>query len=332
MAVYDQGPAPLSGAARAGVFVNYAGAAVSCALIVGVGVWGYKLVMRDVTGIPVVRAMQGEMRALPENPGGVVTSHRGLAVNEVAAVGAAAPPEDTVALAPANIGLSDEDLEAQPMAEADEILATVDPLGQVAAPEVEVPVALNADQLLDAPLSTDDILALADQIAAGAAPLADLAEGVDVAPSLSVGGEAVVTPVVAASVAGVSVSLRPSARPSSLNIVAEPDAITAALAEAQAPADVQQAAVTTTDFAAGTNLVQLGAFPSSDVASSEWTRLTSRFGEIMGGKSQVIQTATSGGKTFYRLRAEGFAELSEARRFCAAMIAENVDCIPVVVR
>ena len=117
MASYDQGHAPMNGAARAGALVNYAGAAVSCALIVGVGVWGYKLVMRDVTGIPVVRAMSGEMRALPQNPGGTVSLHTGLSVNEVAAVGVAAAPEDTVALAPATAGLSLEDLEAQPMAE-----------------------------------------------------------------------------------------------------------------------------------------------------------------------------------------------------------------------
>ena len=39
---------------------NFAGAAVSLALIAGVSVWGYKLVMRDVSGIPVVRAAEGE--------------------------------------------------------------------------------------------------------------------------------------------------------------------------------------------------------------------------------------------------------------------------------
>ena len=47
-----------------------AGAAVSLALLVGVGVWGYKLMVRDVTGIPVVRALEGPMRVQPENPGG----------------------------------------------------------------------------------------------------------------------------------------------------------------------------------------------------------------------------------------------------------------------
>lgn len=84
MAVFDEGFAPSYGAARAGVFVNYAGAAMSLALIAGVGLWGYKLIIRDVSGIPVVRAMEGDMRVLPDNPGGSVAIHTGLAVNEVA--------------------------------------------------------------------------------------------------------------------------------------------------------------------------------------------------------------------------------------------------------
>jgi hypothetical protein len=35
---------------------------------------------------------------------------------------------------------------------------------------------------------------------------------------------------------------------------------------------------------------------------------------------------------FYRLRAHGFTDLSDARRFCAAFVAGGVDCIPVVTR
>ena len=52
----------------------------------------------------------------------------------------------------------------------------------------------------------------------------------------------------------------------------------------------------------------------------------------MDGKARVIERATSGGRIFYRLRAHGFADLSEARRFCAAFVAENADCIPVTTR
>ena len=102
--------------------------------------------------------------------------------------------------------------------------------------------------------------------------------------------------------------------------------------QAAAPAAVPQAIATTTAVAVGTNLVQLGAFPNAEVAGVEWTRLQGRFGDVMGDKSRLIQSATSGGKTFYRLRAQGFAELGDARRFCAALVAEGTDCIPVVVR
>jgi len=45
-----------------------------------------------------------------------------------------------------------------------------------------------------------------------------------------------------------------------------------------------------------------------------------------------VQSAVSGGRTFYSLRAAGFADISDARRFCAALSAEKADCIPVVAR
>ena len=313
MAVYDQGHVPVSGATRAGALVNYVGAIVSCALIVGVGVWGYKLVVRDVSGIPVVRAMAGEMRVLPTTPGGEVSVHTGLSVNEVAAVGEASAPEDSVALAPAMAGLADEDVVTLLSTGVEEVSAIVPSV----APEIEVKVALNARQIVAAPLSTDDILALANQIAGRTLPLAPIADVTVVAPRLSLAGQAMVTPVVAKNVPGVSVSLRPMLRPTFTPVVAAAEV---------------QSLVTTTAFALGTNLVQIGAFPKAENAATEWTRLQGRFGDVMGGKARVIQAATSGGKTFYRLRAQGFSELGDARRFCAALVAEGTDCIPVVVR
>ncbi len=323
MAVYEQGSAPMRGAARAGVLVNYAGAAVSCALIIGVAIWGYKLVVRDVSGIPVVRAMSGEMRILPENPGGTVSTNLGLAVNEVAARGQAAAPEDTVALAPVTAGLAAEDFEVQSLAEADEVQA-VDPMLEEPLDDLPTRVALTAEQLIDAPLSTDDILALADQIAAGASPVAAVSAARVVTPT-----DVPEVPKLDASASSLAVSRRPIARPTSAIVTAS---VAAALAEPAVQSPAAQSPVLQADFAVGTKLVQLGAFPSAEVAAAEWTRLTDRFGEVMSGKSRVIQAATSGGKAFYRLRAEGFAELNDARRFCATMVAENVDCIPVVVR
>tara|TARA_R110002073_G_scaffold141076_1_gene292100 strand:+ start:475 stop:1344 length:870 start_codon:yes stop_codon:yes gene_type:complete len=289
-------------------------------LIIGVAIWGYKLVVRDVSGIPVVRAMSGEMRILPENPGGTVSTNLGLAVNEVAARGEAAGPEDSVALAPVTVGLVAEDYEVQPMAEAGEVLA-VDTLVEEALDDVPTRVALTAEQLIDAPLSTDDILALSDQIAAGVSPVAAVSAARVLTPTA--------VPEVDTSASSIAVSRRPVARPTSAIVTAS---VIAALAEPAVQSPAVQSPVSQSEFAVGTKLVQLGAFPSADVAATEWTRLTDRFGEVMNGKSRVIQSATSGGKAFYRLRAEGFAELNDARRFCATMVAENVDCIPVVVR
>ncbi|MEH6776374.1 MAG: SPOR domain-containing protein, partial [Cereibacter changlensis] len=89
--------------------LNLAGGLVSVALILGLAVWGYKLAVRDVTGIPVVRAMEGPMRIAPEDPGGEIAAHQGLSVNDVAAVGVASPPPERLVLAPRPVELSLED-------------------------------------------------------------------------------------------------------------------------------------------------------------------------------------------------------------------------------
>jgi hypothetical protein len=52
----------------------------------------------------------------------------------------------------------------------------------------------------------------------------------------------------------------------------------------------------------------------------------------LNGKTRIIQKATSGGRVFYRLRAMGFEDIADARRFCSALVAQNADCIPVVTR
>ena len=80
----------------------------------------------------------------------------------------------------------------------------------------------------------------------------------------------------------------------------------------------------------GTPLVQLGAFDSAEIAQSEWARLTGRFADFMAGKTMVVQEASLGGRTFYRLRAMGFVDLSDARRLCTALLAEGADCVPLL--
>ena len=333
MAVYTDGVTP-SAQPRAGLWVSYGGAVVSLALMAGIGVWGYKLVMRDVSGIPVVRAMEGEMRVAPANPGGEVALNTGLAVNEVAAVGEAGGPEDRLALAPRTQDLTEEDLDVQPLAEAGEVTATDAPV------EEAIATSLNADDLLEpdqAPLEGTDILALADSIAAGAQPLSDLAPGETVDPTVLLDGEQISTGVVetiAADVPGIARSLRPSQRPLGLEVAAA--AITGGTTTDVTTAPVlpqaAEIAVTTAIPPAGATLVQLGAYASPDEAATAWTRLEGTHATYLAGHERVIQVAESAGQTFYRLRAAGFSGLDDARRFCAALGDSGVDCIPVMAR
>ncbi|PVA08103.1 SPOR domain-containing protein [Thalassorhabdomicrobium marinisediminis] len=333
----------------AGKYVNVAAAALSVALIGGVGVWGYKLLVRDVTGIPVVRAMQGDMRVAPENPGGEIAAHVGLSVNSVPADGGAAEPEDRLILAPSQVNLQAEDMAVAPVladgrdetpaAEAGEVVAAgspeiADPLAQSPTPAAltddaddgaDAVAAVAATSEPSGPLSAEDVLALADQIASGSEPMGALAEGEDVPVAVAVNGVTVDPDVIPDAVPGVRRSPRPSSRPA--RRVAPAAAPAASTPAPQAPAQVTTAAIPE-----GTKLVQLGAFDSPDIAANEWARLTGRFPEFFDGKDQVIQEAKSGGRTFFRLRATGFADLSDARRFCSAMSAEGAPCIPVVVR
>jgi hypothetical protein len=336
MAVYQE---DMSGVTtRAGRLVNYTGAAVSLALIAGVGVWGYKLIMRDVTGIPVVRAMEGEMRVSPVDPGGEVALNLGLAVNAVTAEGEAAAPEDRLALAPREQSLTEEDLVAEPLAEAGEVSASEEDASPEVATDVALPDPTTAG--LDAPSEqVTDVLALADQLASGVAPLSALPEGETADPTLLLNGEEITSGTVetiAADVPGVSRSLRPNVRPLGLEVAAA--AMTAPAPDAAADAAPTTAAadgdipITTEDLPVGTKLVQLGAFPSPQIAADTWVQLKTDFSEFMTGKERIIQVASSGGRTFYRLRAKGFEDLADARRFCAALEADNADCIPVVVR
>lgn len=304
-----------------GTLTNVAGAVVSLALVVGIGVWGYKLLVRDVSGIPVVKAVVGDMRVLPDDPGGVYAQHQGLSVNAVAAEGTAARPADEVRLAPQPVDLTDEDRVA-----AVEV-APSQPPSEPILPETNATDIPTPD--VAAALQSGNVDDLVAQLTAGVAPLADLGEKTeDIIASVTAEvaaevqhAEAKLAGVLDAP--GVRQSLRPRKRPATrvqvVNAVA-----TAAVAETQ---DIDPATLP-----AGTRLAQLGAFDSAEVAQEQWGELQGRFGAYMAGKDRVVQRASSGGRVFYRLRAMGFEDLGAARRFCSALVAENADCIPVVTR
>lgn len=287
----DQG-----GAANLQRYINIAGAVSSLALVIGLGFWGYKLAVRDVTGVPVVQALDGPMRIAPDNPGGAVADHQGLAVNEVAEVGIAAPPPERLILAPRPVELLLEDA-----------------AGLAGQPVPDVAPA-------SAPIADPDLALAVDPVAESANPTevaveAALAEALGIAPAAEAPALETLEPEGA-----MTRSVRPKARPGR---TAAPVAAVAMVAPVEVDAGT---------LVAGTRLVQFGAFDTEDEAKAEWARLQGQFTDLMAGKGMVVQAAESGGRTFFRLRAHGFEDEAEARRFCSAFIAENAACIPVAQR
>lgn len=328
--------APSADPRNTALLVNRAGAIVSTALVIGACVWGYQILSRDVSGVPVVRALEGPMRIQPEDPGGSQAGHQGLMVNRVAAVGGAAGPADQVIVAPPPISLSESDAIVPRRAQEETIAPTrntptpaAEPLAQP-APGVlaQAPIVAPKPLSTGSPRSVEE---LAAQLAAGAQPLTSeevaATQPVNAALTRSVTEDSVTTPNAPAIKGGIKRSLRPVLRPVGLARKAEGTQLASLGAIDVAPKTVDAA-----DIPAGTRLVQLGAFASPEIANAEWDKLQRKFDAYLSDKSQVIQKASSGGRVFYRLRAMGFDTVSDARRLCSALKAENADCIPVTTR
>lgn len=302
--------------------VHLAGAAISVGLIVGLCLWGYQLAVRDVTGVPVVRAMEGPMRVAPDNPGGEVMAHQGLAVNEVAEDGVAAGLAERVVLAPRPVDLTAEDAagsfatpdgptSARAEETPDKIIAAAAP---AAAPQ-------DTASLIDAVVTSVVAGGEAGSVVTGS----EVIGAEDVAGDLNAIPEEATVTLAAVSVRVEGPTLRPVPRPARLAAAGEP-----APEPAAAPSVLPE--IDPASLAAGTRLVQLGAFDTVEEARAEWSKLYARFGDLMRDKAPVVEPAQSGGRAFFRLRAHGFGGDEDARRFCSALLAEEAACIPVAQR
>lgn len=265
------------------------GAVLSLALVMGAGFWSWQMMQRDVSGVPVVRALEGPTRVAPADPGGRQAAYQGFAVNDLAAASVSDDARDTIILAPPPVDLSARDL-VQPAVQN----------GSAAAP---VEVALTQDL----PFEAQD-----------AEPMAGTGQAVtrSLRPQPRAAGVgqrvAALTPAPATGVSDVNV-----------------EALAASIAAGIAGGvrDIDPATI-----GPGTRLVQLGAFDDAQAARDAWDQLSRRFSPLLDDRGRVIEAAHSGGSVFFRLRAHGFTDERDARRFCASLIAQSLDCIPVLIR
>ena len=308
--------------------LNWAGALLSILLIAGLATWGWKLWVRDVTGVPVVRALEGPMRVAPDEPGGLASNYQGLTVNRIAEERVDVAPSDQLVLAPEPSGLdAEEDLPmaALPSIEEAADAGTFETAEITATPQIED--ALPAADAEVAALDDSSVEALVPVLPDSGTSDAVLPEGqalsaTDLAVQLALGTgdlkrEAPDTKIVAAAHVPVRTP-RPLIRPANLRVVSAP-AINPVNGEIDA-----------TTIPAGTRLVQLGAYASAEEARVEWASRLAMFGDYMVGKERIVQEAETGGRSFYRLRAMGFTDLADARRFCAVLVADGANCIPVI--
>ena len=299
MAETSVGPGRADGAGpkvRASAFVSVLAAMVSLALMAGAAYWGVRLAMRDVNGVPVVRALKGPMREAPADPGGAFAANQGLSVNRIAADGSASPPVDRLILAPRPAELDSAD---RAIASDAAVEGSVPEAPAAVAPAPAEPQQSAIDDAVSAALRDGGAV---DEGGPDPAPeeVAELPDG------------------------ALATSPRPMLRPET------GDRSMQTAVETPALGDVPESDGSA--LPSGTLLVQLGAFPSAEAARAEWTRIAERFGGLLEGKARIVQPARAANRDFFRLRAQGFADEPDQRRFCAALTAEDAPCVAVAVR
>lgn len=301
----DQTAAPAGGVGIVKTAINWGVAALSLAVIGGFVYWTVNVGIRDPHDVPIVRAMEGPSRVVPDDPGGKQASHQGLAVNSVQSEGGVADPSNSVVLAPEPARLADDD---QPVTKASQVQTVAAQPTQEAVAGLEPQVAQTEEDL--------DAIEIADQVAERFAQEALANTDPATIPRDNIRGTEY----------SPSASLRPKGRPTGLST--EITAVQPTASNSATQADV----ATLDSVPLGARLIQLGAYDSEDSAKSEWSKLMSKHSHLLEDKKRLVVSAQSGGRKFYRLRAAGFNSLDESRALCSALLAVGTPCIPVTAR
>jgi hypothetical protein len=96
------------------------------------------------------------------------------------------------------------------------------------------------------------------------------------------------------------------------------------------PAKATKLAAVPVEHAGGKSpLVQLAALPTQAAANAEWAKLSKRYATQLSGYSPVVTSVERDGKTLWRLRVSGFADVNAAKDVCANLKAAGGQCIVV---
>ena len=337
------------------------GALVAMALLLTLGVWFYRLGVRDAQNVPIIRAAIEPAKTRPDDPGGMVAPHQDVSsygvadsagVQASAAVIAPPPPE--------------------PRAE-DVAMGALTPVSDapVAPQKPAATVAANAltgavdDALKD--VSTEDLIKQAEEIAAvvravqqpddSTAPEETAAEPAEAAPQQSeevaqveepeptddpkteatVEQLALATPATPEDTAAAAAAAEEEPVPeitggsreapaSSPLVLKRPANLLERVKQAGA---VEKASASQLSARAAQSAVQiqLAADPSEAVIRAMWAKIRRANDDILHDRALAVGTTISGGTTYYRLRVGPFRDGAEARSVCQALKARGQDCL-----
>ena len=77
-------------------------------------------------------------------------------------------------------------------------------------------------------------------------------------------------------------------------------------------------------------MVQVGSLDSEAAAHVLWDRLVARMPVLFAGRGRIVEQTEIGGRSFWRLRTDGFADLGEATAFCSQLTSAGAGCWTVL--
>jgi hypothetical protein len=250
--------------------------------------WGTGQMASDE--LPVVRAEPMPEKVKPEQPGGMVVPHQGIAVlnND----GAGEAPQAVERLLPRPETPAPPEPLAQPLAE---------PPAQSAG---QVPEPPASELPLEAPLVADgsdaDVTGAPD-VAENQAPEDAIAKPLP-RPDGGAGDQ-------------IAELLKGPLETANGSPAAAPE-------KAPGPAPVQTATAV-----AGDVVLQLSSVKSEAAAAQEWKRLQAAHPALLGKLPLALETAAVQGTTYYRVQTGPFASRDAAAEVCTQLKARNQDCL-----
>lgn len=331
------------------------GALVALSLLLALGVWFYRLGVRDAQNVPIIRAATEPAKIRPADPGGKKAPHQEIESYDVADRSAEPASAAAAIIAPTPPEPDAEDVAMGDLAPKPAALAPEPPAAAAsdgaAADGVASDGLASDDAVVDDPVVSAILadLAAADgavPAVGGTVPAADGAGLTEETPAVAGadGGAldekvALASPDAVADDGALGTLPVTEISPSPALLDATPYAPAISPLAPKRPSDLiarvraagERAEKAVDDLAAqaaGSAVqIQLAADPSRAAIEARWQRVLRANRDLLRGRALAVQSTTRGGTTFYRLRVGPFRNRPEAVAVCQALKARGQDCI-----